>query len=251
MNDVRHNMVYSNILEYPKTIMLDPIDYKSTMLFNWPDIYMSESKIDAMNAEGVTVHYTMVYNDTKTLLAKQFGQWFDGSHYTSNPWILEPINIGGTKREILDQIAFAVHVAKITNRSFMWPNSVRLQCERNHGAANYTPPILIAEFQSVADAVPWVEGMYFRNRRRFTETELRSTYGPINEALDGSDQSLRSFFDTCRSVDTEVLTIDFDGLELWKLAERSAQDVIQQMGIVECIMCAHMERFSNFESPVC
>ena len=251
MNDVRNHMVWSNVFQYPKTIVLDPRDYKSTMLFDWPDIFMSESKIDAMNSEGVTLHYTMIYNETKILVAKQFGQWFDKLYYTSIPWILQPVNIGGTKAEILDQIAFAVHVAKITNRSFMWPNRVKLECEWRPGS-NYTPPILLADFQSVADAVPWVEGMYFRNRQRFTAAELQFAYQSLDQILDGSEKSMLSLFKTCQSETSEVLAIDFDGLEMWKLINLpSAREAIQQQGIVECIECAHMARFSAFDSPVC
>jgi len=254
MNDVRHNMVYSNILEYPKTIMLDPRDYRSTMLFDWPDIFMSRSKIDAMNAASVTVHYTMIYNQTKTLLAKQFGQWFDESYYTSAAWILQPINIAGTKTEILDQIAFAVHLARATNRTFMWPNRVKLQCEwaSSLGGANFTPPILIADFDRVSEVTPWVEGMYFRNRDRFTKAELTRTYLSLNEAVDGSEPTLSSFFQMIRSVNTDVLTLDFDRLEMWKLRNSSSvRDAIRELGIVECVMCAHMERFSYFTSPIC
>jgi hypothetical protein len=251
MNDVRNHMVYSKILEYPKTILLDPLDYKSTMLFDWPAVFMSESKIDAMNEEGVTVHYTMIYNETKTLVAKQFGQWFDESYYTSSPWILQPLNIAGTKAEIIDQIAFAVHLAKITNRSFMFPNRVRLECEWTTGY-NYTPPILLADFQSVADAVPWVEGMYFRNRERFTDVEMTWSYHSLDEWVDGSEESMQAFLNMCRSEISEVLVVDFKELELWKVVNLPfARDAIRSLGIVECIECAHMERFSAFESPIC
>jgi hypothetical protein len=250
MNEVRKHMIYSHVLEYPKSIVLDPRDYKSTMLFDWPNIYMSESEIDAMNSEGVTVHYTMIFNDTKTLIAKQFGQWLNKSYYNSTPWVLQPINIAGTKAEILDQIAFAVYIAKITNRSFMWPNRVMLECESKLGT-KYTPPILLAEFQSVADAVPWVEGTYFRNRQKFTDAEIRRTYYSLDEVLDGGDQSMQLFYNMCQSETLEVLAIDFDGLEMWKLNLPSVRDIIQEIGIVECIYCAYMARFSAFDSPIC
>lgn len=251
MNDVRNHMVYSKILEYPKSIVLNPVDYKSTMLFDWPSTFMNESKIDAMNSEGVTVHYTMIYNATKTLVAKQFGQWLDKSYYTSTPWILEPINIAGTKAEILHQIAFSVHIAKLTNRSFKWPSRVKLVCEWNPGA-NYTPPILVAEFLSVADAVPWVEGTYFRNRQKYTDAEIQWTYHSLNTVLDGNEQSMLSFLEMCQSATSEILTIDFDGLEMWKLTESSsAWDLVREIGVVECVHCPYMIRFSAFDSPLC
>ena len=250
MNDVHKSMVHSNRLEYPKSIVLDPRDYKSTMLVDWPSVYMSELEIDAMNSEGVTVHYTMIYNDTKSLLAKQFGQWVDKSYYTSSPWIVQPINIAGTKAEILDQLAFAVYVAKITDRSFMWPSRVKLECERIPGT-KFTPPILLADFQTVANSVPWVEGTYFRNREKFTDVEIQRTHHSIDEVLDGGEQSMRSFFERCRSEWMDVLVIDFDRLEQGKLTSRSAQEVIRQIGVVECIECAYMAKYSAFESPIC
>jgi Nucleotide-diphospho-sugar transferase len=249
MNDVRKQMVNEGLLEWPKSIVLSTSDYRSAMLYDWIDIFTDEWKIDVMNRESVMIHYTMIFNVTKTVVAKQFGHWFDRDYYINSPLLLRPINIQGNTEETMDQIALAVHLAKISGRSFMWPNSIRHRCQ---GEENYRsrPPILVVEAQTVDDAVPWVEGAYLHNRRRYTDKTLRSTSIPLNN-LDLQASSMRSLFDRSRSAKSDILTIDFEGFDLSNLNHGFVREALVDIGIGRCIGCRYMAEFMVYNQSFC
>jgi len=210
MNGVRREMIGEGKLDYPRSVVLSLTDYKSTMLFDWPDVYVNETKIDEMNAEGTIVHYTMIFNVAKILVAKQFGHWLNRTYYVQERTFLEPVGIRGTSDEILNQISLAVYLAKTTGRTFMWPTAV------NHTSAAYEdgwklcPPLVIADAESVDENVPWVEGTFYRNRRRYTVEELKTSQ-IVLRSLRGI--TFESLLQMCAGSGADILALDFGGVE--------------------------------------
>jgi hypothetical protein len=250
MNWVRRDMISEGKLDYPKSVVLNVTAYKSTMLFDWPDIYVNESKIDEMNAEGTMVHYTMIFNATKVLVAKQFGHWLDKTYYTQRRKIIQPVGIRGTSDEILDQISLTVYLAKVTGRTFMWPTAVNHTCLGYEGGWKLRPPLIIADVQNVDENVSWVEGSFFRNRRRYTADHdlkvsriaLRDLKGPL----------LSSGIRMCRSR-ADVLVIDFNEIEEgWRSSfELDWNSTVKELGIGQCRDCWEMAAFSTWAHVVC
>jgi hypothetical protein len=252
INIVRRQMMVERTLDFPRSIVLSRTDYKTTQWLDWTEIYTDVSKIEAMNQEGVTVHYTAVFNLNKIVLAKHFGHWFNEKYYTQSPKILQPVNVAGNTTEILAQIAFAAYLSKYTGRTFMWPFTVKHVCAEYSGGWKYRPPILIADSQSVADQVSWVEGTYLRNRERFTNIPLQSTTVSLQNVFDEGPASILDFFETCLSAKSDLLMIDFEGLDLKSLWDCDiVRDSIQQIGVDYCRDCALMSTWGSFTHVVC
>ena len=255
MNSVRNAMIREESLNFPKSIVLNLTEYKSTMSFDWTEIYTNEPLIDSMNQEGVIVHYTMIFGLTKIVVAKQFGHWMNQTYYTQSPRILRPVNIAGNTNDALDQLAFAVYLSKISNRSFMWPNAIQHTCPQYVNGTKYRPPILIADVQSVDNAVPWVEGTYFRNRQRYTNVPLNSTSILLNAAFEQYTQSTSSFLERFRTPDADVLTIDFGGFDIARWRNSAVvKNGVREAGVTECHDCGLMSHINNlhvFDHVVC
>lgn len=47
------------------------------MTFDWSSIYAHETAIEETKRGSVEVHYTMLYDTLKMVVAKQFGHWLD------------------------------------------------------------------------------------------------------------------------------------------------------------------------------
>jgi len=247
MNKVRGEMIGEELLDFPKSSVLNLSDYKSTMLYDWTDSFMHGDKIDLMNKEGIMIHYTMMFNLTKTVVARQFGHWLNATYYTKSPKILHPINIQGTTMETFNQLSLAVHLAKVSGRAFMWPNSIMHVCPQYPGGYKDLPSILFADVQSVGDNVAWVEGMYLRNRLRYTKSKLKSSNISIEKMLDSRPRSLDSIIRTCRRTGSDVLNVDFRGLDLKKLRDLAfVRDAIVQSNVQNCTDCQYMWEFGVF-----
>ena len=137
----------------------------------------------------------------------------------------------------------------------MWPNAIQHSCPQYVGGMKYRPPILIADVQSVDNAVPWVEGTYFRNRQRYTNAPLNSSSILLNAVFEQNSQSTSSFFETCRTSDADVLTIDFAGFDIARWRNLAAvSNGIREAGVIECHDCglmSHIDTVYVFEHVVC
>jgi hypothetical protein len=111
MNKVRWRMISEKSLASPASIVLNPIDYRTTMSFDWPATFIDEASIDTVSRDSVMVHYTMIFDLAKELVAKQFGHWLNATYYQKSPKILQTVNIAGTTNETLNQMALAVLLA--------------------------------------------------------------------------------------------------------------------------------------------
>jgi hypothetical protein len=252
MNQVRGEMIWEGLLDFPKSLVLNLSDYKSTMLYDWTDSYMHGDKIDLMNEEGVVIHYTMMFNLTKTVVARQFGHWLNATYYTNSPKILRPINIRGTTKDTFDQLSLTVYLAKASGRAFMWPNSIMHVCPQYPGGYKNQPSILFADVQSVGDNVAWVEGMYLRNRLRYTKSELKFSDISMEKMLDKRSKSLDSIIGTCRRTRSDILNVDFGGLDLGKLRDLAfVRDAIVQSNVQNCTDWHSMWEFGVFNFTIC
>jgi hypothetical protein len=252
MNNVLWRMISEESLASPASIVLNLTDYRTTMLFDWPATFIDEASIDTMNRDSVMVHYTMIFDLAKELVAKQFGHWLNATYYQKSPKILQSVNIAGTTNETLNQMALAVHLAKITGRSFMWPNAINHTCYNYTGGWNARPPFVIADIESVAGTVQWVEGTYLRNRKRYTNDTLRSTEISINQVLNLQPNSLATLIERCLSASEDVLIVDFQGIDWKKLGNlASVRDIIQDVGLKKCVKCDAMDKYSHFKVVGC
>ena len=244
MNSVRRQMQEEGKLDFPKLTVLDTTYYKSAMLYDWTVAYTNPKAAAEVNQEGVTVHYTMLFNDTKILAARQFGQWLDEEYYTSPPRILQPVGIEGNSMDIRLQLALAPHLSNVTGRHFMIPNYVRHKCPHYHGGYKLIPPIMVADFCSIEAAVPgWVEGMYLQNRERYTSTLLSTESVGVDRYLGAYGVS--ELFELCGSSRTELLNVDFTGFDVRKLGEiEELGNIVNQTGVLHCTDCEIMAKWS-------
>lgn len=252
MNSVRQKMFVPGKLQWPASEVLNADDYRSAMLFDWSVAYTNETAIDEMNANAVIVHYTMLFDTAKLVLAKQFGHWLNQSYYQNSPKILQPINIAGSTNETIDQIALAVYISNVTKRAFMWPNSI------NHSCWNYTegwkalPPILFADAGSVGNATSWVEGMYLRNRRAYTNDTLTQLTITLRNVLGWGFHSVDTLIAGGQQfAHIDVLTVDFSGFNKRQLeGDDGVRRAIRSLHIEPCIKCEEMKKYSRIPYPV-
>jgi hypothetical protein len=71
------------------------------------------------------------------------------------------------------------------------------------------------DVESVAGVVPWVEGIYLRNRKRYTNDTLPSTKISLGQVLNRQDNSVHAVVERCLSASEDVLTVDFRDIN-WK-----------------------------------
>jgi len=252
MNQVRFDMMYGGPFTFPGSMVLNLLDYRSTMLFDWSEAFVDEKVMNAINRESVIVHYTMLFGKSKEIAAKQFGHWLNETYYVQNPKILQPLNLVGTTSSIMHQIAFSVHLANVTGRSFMWPTAVNHTCTKYKNGWKLQPPILIAEADNVT--VPWVEGRYLQNRARYTTKPLPEVKILFDHLVDGRARSLEKRLTFLNNISEDLLIIDFAGME-WEALDGLpfVQDVVKQIGLETCAMCGEMGKHhsSHIEHVVC
>jgi len=208
MNLVRWQMTNEDSLQsVPNIQPLNLNDYQSTTLFPWEKVYANSAAIEEMNRETVMVHYTTLFNTTKLIVAKHFGHWFNETYYTHSPRLLRPINIYGTKAEIQRIIDFSVHLAKTSGRTYMWPIMIH-QRESPRSTWNVIPAIRMTDVDSIARMVPWVEGTYLENRRKYHVADLESlTIRSTRKLTDLEAVTLVTR--RCLVSTAEIVTIDF------------------------------------------
>jgi len=250
MNYVRQEMNGEGKLNFPVLTVLDTTYYKSTMLYDWTAGFADPRRAEEWNKEGVVVHYTMLFNDTKILAARQFGQWLDEDYYTSPRRMLQPVGIAGNSEEIRMQIGLAAYLANVTGRHFMFPNYVRHNCPQYLGGYKLTAPIMVVDFGSIDAAVPgWVEGTYLQNRERYTRAPITTDSVHVDRNLDARQTTL---FDLCQNSLTDLLNVDFTGFDRRKLAEmQEIRDIISQTGVLNCTDCETMALWSACDYVVC
>ena len=250
MNRVRHQMNGEGKLSFPILTVLDTKYYKSAMLYDWTAAFTDPGRAEELNREGVMVHYTMLFNDTKILAARQFGQWLDEEYYTSPRRMLQPVGIAGKSEDIRMQIGLAAHLANVTGRHFMFPNYVRHSCPQYVGGHKLVAPIMVADFCSIEAAVPgWVEGMYLHNRERYTHNPVSTESVHVDRNLDSRGSTL---FELCRNSRADLLNVDFAGFDVRNLAEmHEIGDIISQTGVLNCTDCEIMAMWSTFNYTIC
>ena len=206
MNEVRWEVIAEGSLADPKSRILDLVDYKSTMLFDWENVYPNTHLIDKMNTEGVMVHYTMIFGLRKIIVAKHFGHWLNETYYTQPIRLLQPINLAGTAAEIKEQIDFSVFLAKLSGRTFMWPILVN-QTSENADTSKFIA-ISVVDVESVVNVVPWVEATYIENRRKYSPAELsRATIRVPRNLTDV--EPVKLVIEDCLLSVSSVLDVDF------------------------------------------
>ena len=188
--------------------LLNLKDYRSTMLFPWEEVYANPAAISEMNREAVMIHYTMLFNTTKLIVAKHFGHWFNETYYTHSPRLLRPINIYGTRAEILEKIDFSVHLAKTSGRTFMWPIMIHQKDSQRSTAWKAIPAIRVVDVDRIATIVQWVEGTYLENRRKYHVADLDSVGIRAPRKLTDLE-SVTSVTRRCVISTADIVTIDF------------------------------------------
>jgi Nucleotide-diphospho-sugar transferase len=215
MNDIRNQMIQEGSFSSSTSLILNLTDYKSSMLFDWAKFYANSTLIDQMNKEGVMVHYTMIFNLMKIVVAKHFGHWFNETYYKQTPRLLQPVNIAGTATEIRQQLEFSAYLAKFSGRTFMWPILVNQTYEQSPGVWTAFPAIYAAEPESIAKVAPWVEGTYLSNRAKYISSELSNT--TISGTRNLSDlHSILSVMENSLSSVCDVLKVDFGAVDVSK-----------------------------------
>ena len=192
----------------PNIVLLNLKDYQSTMLFPWEERYANTAAIEEMNREAVMIHYTNLFNTTKLILAKHFGHWSIEKYYTHSPRLLRPINIYGTKLEIQQKIDFSVHLAKTSGRTFMWPIMIHQKDSQRSTVWKAIPAIRVADVDRIATIVPWVEGTYLENRRKYHVADLDSVTFRAPAKLTDLD-SVTSVTRRCLISTADIVTLDF------------------------------------------
>lgn len=253
MNDVRYAMIEQDSLAFPASVVLHLDIYRATMRYDWGTIYWNETAIDAMNNDSVIVHYTEVFGTAKLVLAKQFGHWVTEDYYIDCPKILRPVGIYGNTNETLDQIALAAHLAKVTGRKFMWPNSVNHTCPQYKGGWKERAPILIADADSLANVTDWVEGTYLRNRNRFQNDKVRQKMIHAASTFEWKSHSVDKLVkQIMEHKDVDIVSVDFEGVNTWKLDEwEGVAEIVQGVGIKTCERCWEMAEYGRVEYIEC
>jgi hypothetical protein len=207
MNNVRREMIYEGKLDFPKSIVLPLIDYKATMLFDWQPAFTNTDVMDAMNNEGVLIHYTWVWDNRKIFVAKHFGHWLNESYYIHPPLLLLPINVTGTRSQIFQQITRAANIAKLCRRTFMFPWLMN-ETLPEYNTWRMAPTHWIGEIGDIMRIGPWVESTFIRNRRRYISTNL--TESTIPGPHDLADNWLaKPAVDACLESQAEIVNLDF------------------------------------------
>jgi Nucleotide-diphospho-sugar transferase len=235
MNNVRGEMMAEGKLTYPASVVLDLKRFKSTMLFDWPSVYGDEARIDEMNAEGTIVHYTMIFKVNKVLVAKQFGHWVDPTYYLQRRALVQPVGVGGTSSQILEQLSLAAYLAKGSGRAFVWPTAVNHTCPSYGSGWLLRPPVSIVDSESVDREVSWVEGTFVRNRARYTGDELKTKKIGLREL---AGVGINGLVWRCLSR-ADIVVIDFGGVEEG-FSERFALEwntTVTRLGIEICRDC--------------
>jgi Nucleotide-diphospho-sugar transferase len=235
MNDVRGEMMAEGKLTYPRSVVLDLKQFKSTMLFAWAWVFVDEARIDEMNAEGTIVHYTMIFKVSKVLVAKQFGHWVDPTYYLQRRGLVQPVGVGGTTAEIFQQLSLAAYLAKASGRAFMWPTAVNHTCHWYSNGWSLRTPVSIVDAESLDKEVSWVEGTFIRNRARYTADELKSKRIALREL---AGLGMKELVKRCRSR-ADIVVIDFDGVEagMCERFELEWNTTVTNLGIEMCRDC--------------
>lgn len=176
----------------------------------WEKVYSNSSAIHEMNQEAVTIHYSTLSNTTKRIAAKHFGHWFNETYYTQPPRLLRPINIGGTAEEIRRQIDLAVHLAEASARTFMWPTTVNQKVQLNSKNGKEVPTILVVDVDRIVEMVPWVEGTYLENRRKYNVEDLDFITIHVPRRIT-SLELYTSITRKCVVNTAHIITIDYGG----------------------------------------
>lgn len=235
MNEVRVNMTREGSLAFPKSIVLSYDDYESVMVVDWRDFYFNQSRVDSWNNKHVAIHYTAVFNVLKEVLSKHFGQWFVKDYYTQSPRLFQAVNISGTPNQTLDQISLSVHLAKISERTYMWPLAINHTCSLENPDWQIVPASSVAEPRFVAEQGSWVEDNYLFNRKRYTDEELEASVIPFTVDAEDMEKSWRDLIDKCRTSVASIVQVDFSRVDISRLKDVPLiRESIERTGLFAC-----------------
>ena len=198
------------VFGFPKSVVLNLHDFAQTMLFDWAGCLVNTSWIEGVRKEAVIVHFTMLDDPVKPLMAKHFGLWLDENYYLNPPKLLHPINIRGNKSQIASQILFADDIARRTNRTFMWPLTVHEYGPKINGTVATLRSLTIETITNVSTTA--VEGTYLKNRKAFTSDEL-SQFGIVSPRNLSHFESTMGLVEVIRSSNIDLITVDFEKVE--------------------------------------
>jgi Nucleotide-diphospho-sugar transferase len=232
VNYIRYVMVTEGILTDTNSFVVDLSDYVRADVLTWGPIYLDPRAIDRLNSESVMVHYTGFFGLMKSYMPKHFGHWVNETYYTQPMSLLQPINISGTLDEILKQMAFAIHLARSSHRTFMWPISLNQTWDADFFETR--PAVAVVDEQSVANAVSWVEGTYIHNRGRYAKLPLSEQMVPITFNDIQRDTWVNDMLIKCRSSMANVVKVDFGLVSAAEVAgSEKLAEVIQEIVLWE------------------
>lgn len=161
-----------------------------------PELIGNQTATNEYVTNAAAIHYTCVQHDLKEYFGLSYGGFGDLDGYYSNPPpLLRPIGISGTSDVVHKQVAFALALGKITDRTVAWPDTVNVFQGWDDGTYHF-----LQHFPSVK-AVSWpsakaagyavVEGQYLQNRAREGLGSLtEEVHWSLKEYVDQADSAL-------------------------------------------------------------
>lgn len=171
--------------------LLDLGSFQNFMIVPWEDtLFGNETRAAAFVEESTLIHMTCIEQELKTYMGSNFGGFADVDGYYSNPPPLIRItNVSGTSDAIHSQVAFALQVATVTNRTLIWPDSVSLlqqyEDEATGKALYYHRPrfpgALAVNYEKAEMAgFSVVEGRYLQNQQQYRQKYLDEVTIKVN-----------------------------------------------------------------------
>jgi len=236
VDTIRSEMVSEGKLAFPASIVLSLSDYINSGCYpEWFKIYPNVTLIDEMLSEAVLIHFAGTRGKTKHFMAKHLGLWGDlDGYYTGEIPLLQPVNLSGTRDQLLWQLDLAVYLAKSSGRTFVFPMTVNLTEGPTPPLDGSRPAVALVDVDRFDALVPWVEGTYLHNRARYTHAKPRERTISV-DTTDPPGNWTDELVRRCRSPADDMVKIDFgkvDGSKLIKLG--GVEKIIREMNLRPC-----------------
>jgi hypothetical protein len=196
MNEVAAQMEAAHRLRVHR---LDLSLFRNYMLENAEaSLFSTEEKAAQFIDESTMIHYTCV----ETNLKGYFGSTFAGSTdhnklYSQPPPMIAVANITGTSRAIMHQLAFAMSVARETDRALIWPHSVFAIQQRpedditKHFIRPALPTIQVVNYAHAQTlGIDLLESRFLHNRQRHV-SEAAATQQVLLDVVQQPPQELK------------------------------------------------------------
>lgn len=164
--------------------------FRNFMFELWsPDLFGNQTATDEYISTAAAIHYTCVQHDLK----EYFGLYYSGfgdlyGYYSKPPPLLRPVGISGTADVVHKQVAFALALAKHTNHTVAWPDTVDVFQRLGDGTYHFQPRLPSVKAVSWPSAVgagyAVVEGQYLQNRVREGLDWLTEVHWSLGDYID-------------------------------------------------------------------